>query len=76
VLPRPDPLRYPSPALPIAYSEQFPFPATGKKVYCIEALAKLEETVTPAKAGVHKSLKNQDSCFSRNDVEGLLQEAL
>jgi len=40
-----------------------------------EALARLKETVTPAKAGVQKSLQNLDSCFRWNDVEGLFQEA-
>jgi hypothetical protein len=40
-----------------------------------EALARLKETVTPAKAGVQKSLQDLDSCFRWNDVEGLFQEA-
>jgi hypothetical protein len=30
--------------------------------------------VTPAKAGVHNTLKRLDSGFRRNDAEGLLQE--
>jgi hypothetical protein len=41
----------------------------------VESLAKLNKTVTPAKAGVQKSLKNLDSCFRRNDAERFLQEA-
>jgi len=41
----------------------------------MEPIAKLNETFTQAKAGVRKALKNLDSCFLRNDVEGLLQEA-
>jgi hypothetical protein len=40
-----------------------------------QSLAKFNETVTPAQAGVQKTLKNLDSCFRRNDVERLLQEA-
>jgi hypothetical protein len=40
-----------------------------------EALAELSLSVTPAKAGVHKSLKNLDSGFRRNDAQELLQEA-
>jgi hypothetical protein len=39
----------------------------------IEPIAKLNETVTPAKAVVQKVLKNLDSGVRRNDVEGLLQ---
>jgi len=45
-------------------------------VKLLEALAKLNKTVTPAKAGVQNVLKRLDSCFRRNDGEGLLQEAL
>jgi hypothetical protein len=41
-----------------------------------EALAKLKESITPAQAEVQKTLKNLDSCFRRNDVQRLLQEAL
>jgi hypothetical protein len=41
-----------------------------------EPLAELNKTVTPVTSGVHKTLKNLDSGFRRNDVEGLLQEAL
>ncbi|MBM3301494.1 MAG: DUF86 domain-containing protein [Deltaproteobacteria bacterium] len=41
----------------------------------LEALAKLNKTGTSAKAGVHNVLKRLDSCFRRNDGEGLLQEA-
>ena len=40
-----------------------------------EALAELSNSVTPAKAGVQKLLKNLDSGFRRNDAQGLLQEA-
>ena len=40
-----------------------------------QTLAKLIETVTPAQAGVQKTSNNLDSCFRRNDVERLLQEA-
>jgi len=40
-----------------------------------EALAKLNKTGTSAKAGVQNVLKRLDSCFRRNDGEGLLQEA-
>ncbi len=41
----------------------------------LEALAELANSVTPAKAGVQKFLKNLDSGFRRNDAQGLLQEA-
>jgi len=41
----------------------------------IEALAKLNKTVTPAKAGVQNTLKRLDSGLRRNDTKGLLQEA-
>jgi hypothetical protein len=50
-----------------------------------EPLAKLDKTVTPVISGVWKTLKNLDSGprtrhfrgrLRRNDVEGLLQEAL
>ena len=34
------------------------------------ASQKVEDHVTPAKAGVHKELKSLDSCFRRNDNEG------
>jgi len=40
-----------------------------------EALAKLNKTGTSAMAGVQNVLKRLDSCFRRNDGEGLLQEA-
>jgi hypothetical protein len=40
-----------------------------------EALAKLTIFVTPAKAGVHNTLKKPDSGFHRIDAEALLQEA-
>jgi hypothetical protein len=41
-----------------------------------EAPAKRHETVAPpAPAWAHTALKNLGSCFRRNDVEGLLQEA-
>ena len=40
-----------------------------------EALAELNGAVTPAKAGVQRSLENLDSGFRWNDVEGLMQEA-
>jgi hypothetical protein len=46
-----------------------------QKPEIIEALEKLNETVTPTQAGVQNTLKNTDSCFRRNNVEGLLQEA-
>jgi hypothetical protein len=41
-----------------------------------EPLAKLNKTFTPGTSGAQKTLKNLDSGFRRNDVEGLLQEAL
>jgi hypothetical protein len=41
-----------------------------------EAFAELSICVTPVKTGVQKSLKDLDSDFRRNDVKGLLQEAL
>jgi hypothetical protein len=41
-----------------------------------EPLAKLNKTFTPGISGAQKTLKNLDSGFCRNDVEGLLQEAL
>ena len=41
----------------------------------MEALAELSNSVTPAKAGVQKLLKNLDSGFRRNDAQGLLPEA-
>ncbi len=41
-----------------------------------EPLAKLNKTTTPVTYGVQKILKNLDSGLRRNDVEGLLQEAL
>jgi len=41
----------------------------------LELLAKFGKTVTPAKAGVQKSLKNLDSGFRRNDEKGFLQKA-
>ena len=41
-----------------------------------ELLAELGKTVTPAKAGDQKSLKNLDFVFRRNDEKGFLQEAL
>jgi|GEM_PF-7056468 len=41
-----------------------------------EVLAKLNRAVIPAKAGVQNFLKRLDSCFRRNDGEGLLQEPL
>jgi hypothetical protein len=34
-----------------------------------KALAKLNKSVTPARAGVQKTLKNLDSCYRRNDVQ-------
>ena len=37
-----------------------------------QALAKLNEIVTPAQAEVQKTAKNLDSCFCRNDVNKLL----
>jgi UDP-glucose 4-epimerase len=40
-----------------------------------EPLAELSYSVTPAKAGVQKSLGELDSGLRRNDVQGLLQEA-
>ena len=40
-----------------------------------QTLARFNETVTPAQAEVQKTSKNLDSCFRRNDVERLLQEA-
>jgi len=47
----------------------------GANRYSREVLAKLNKTVTPAKAGGQNVLKRLDSCFRRNDGEGLLQEA-
>jgi len=41
-----------------------------------ELLAKLDKTVTPAEAGVQKSLKNLVPGLRRDDEKGLLQEAL
>jgi hypothetical protein len=41
-----------------------------------EPLAKLNKTFTPGTSGAQKTLKSLDSGFRRNDVEGLLQEAL
>ena len=40
----------------------------------VEALAKLANSVTPAKTGVQKRLRRLDSVFRRNDAKGLLQE--
>jgi hypothetical protein len=40
----------------------------------LEPIAKLNKTVTPAKAGVQNMLKLLDSGFRRNDTKGLLQE--
>ncbi len=40
-----------------------------------EPLAELKNPVTPAQAGVQKSLGGRDSGLRRNDVQGLLQEA-
>jgi len=50
----------------------------GEKLilFSCEVLAKLNKTVTPAKARGQNVLKRLDSCFRRNDGEGLLQEAL
>jgi hypothetical protein len=41
-----------------------------------EPLAELNKTVTPVTSAVQWTLKNLDSGLRRNDVEGLLQEAL
>jgi hypothetical protein len=41
----------------------------------LEPLAKLDKTVTPAKAGVQKCARNLDSRFRGNDRRILLQEA-
>jgi hypothetical protein len=41
-----------------------------------ELLAELDKTVTPAEAGVQKSLKNLVPGLRRDDEKGLLQEAL
>ena len=41
-----------------------------------EAIAKLNKSVTPAKAGVQKFLKRLDSRFRGNDNLGLLQLAM
>jgi hypothetical protein len=41
-----------------------------------EPLAELNKTVTSVTSGGQKTSKNLDSGFRRNDVEGLLQEAL
>ncbi len=41
-----------------------------------EPLAELKNPVTPAQAGIQKSLGGLDSGLRRNDVQGLLQEAL
>jgi hypothetical protein len=47
----------------------------GPKYLTGEPLAKLNKTFTPGTSGAQKTLKNLDSGFCRNDVEGLLQEA-
>jgi len=52
------------------------FSTGGRSLLSEEVLAKLNKTVTPAKAGGQNVLKRLDSCFRRNDGEGLLQEAL
>ncbi len=39
-----------------------------------EPLARLDNLVTPAKAGVQKGAENLDSGVRRNDVVGFLQE--
>jgi hypothetical protein len=41
----------------------------------LEAPAKPNNTVTPAKAGVQRTSDALDSCFRRNDAESFLQEA-
>jgi hypothetical protein len=46
----------------------------GKYSEIAEPLAELSIYVTPAQAGVQKSLANLDSGFRRNDARGLLQE--
>jgi hypothetical protein len=38
-----------------------------------EVIVKLEKVVTPAKAGVQKSMKRLDSRFRGNDILGVLQ---
>jgi len=42
----------------------------------LELLVKLDKTVTPAEAGVQKSLKNLVPGLRRDDEKGLLQETL
>jgi len=46
------------------------------KPLAFQTPAKLNENVTPARCGVQKTLKYLDSSFLKNDVAGLLQEAL
>jgi len=41
----------------------------------MEAVSKPAKTVTPEKTDVRNSLKILDSCFFRNDEEGVLQLA-
>jgi hypothetical protein len=50
-----------------------PFPTNYYQI-SFKPLAELSYSVTPAKAGVQKSLGELDSGFRRNDVQGLLQE--
>jgi hypothetical protein len=61
----------------VNYKFQHPPAPAAKAVFfdSLEPLAELNKTVTPVTSGVQKTLKNLDSGFRRNDVEGLLQKA-